>query len=91
MHIIDVGQTVAIGKSNGAYTEQQWPARNILTPHPEERDVYYWGVASAIGHYFFMKWLDNNYKDAKYIRKFELFLKVSTITSNHAIGIKISL
>lgn len=86
LHAIDVAQTARIKD----YTHlKESHIHTIVGRQPEERDVYAWGLSMAIGHYFVMKWVDENTKYGQFLRGVEIGYKFSAVSHNHQMGIRI--
>ena len=88
MHLIDIGQTASAG-SDPRYVEDSKHNFFLLDDHPSEESVYWWGLSSAIAHYFAFKWLDNNTEWGPALRRVEFGYKLGVIANNHSIGVRI--
>lgn len=86
MHAVDVMQTLKIKETPGL---EESAIHKIIQRQPDDDNVYAWGVASAIGHYYLFKWLDNNTKYGQTFRKIEIGFKFGAISKNHQMGIRI--
>tara|TARA_R100000657_G_scaffold17477_1_gene15141 strand:- start:534 stop:917 length:384 start_codon:yes stop_codon:yes gene_type:complete len=87
MHVIDVMQTLEIqDHEHLEESHSHW----IIGRQPDDDNVYAWGIASALAHYFLMKWVDDNTKYGKVIRQIEVGYKFGVIHKNYQAGIRIS-
>lgn len=87
MHVVDVMQTLEIqDHPNLRESHSHW----IIGRQPDDDNVYAWGLASAVTHYYLMKWIDNNTRYGKIIRRVEIGYKAGVIHKNHQLGIRVS-
>ncbi len=87
MHVVDVMQTLEIQDHPEL---KEGMIHKIIGRQPDDDNVYAWGIGSAIGHYYLMRWIDKKTRHSKNIRRFELFLTVGVIAHNHEMGIRVS-
>lgn len=89
MHMIDVMQTIEIAHSD-YHAEGENLTNFLISSHPNDTQVYAWGIGSAVAHYFIFKHIDKHSKYARRIRVIDNFYKLSFIVGNHQAGIRIS-
>jgi len=87
MHVIDVMQTLEIQDHEHL---EEVHMRKVLGRNPDDDNVYAWGIAGAIAHYYLMKWIDENTNYGKALRHIEVGYKFGTISNNHSIGLRVS-
>jgi len=96
MHVIDILQTAnGVAANPGCSEEGNSLTRNLIGIHPEKHEVYKWGFASSILHFFAGKWIDKQFGGSPdhvnlFIRSIDNGLKFSTIHSNHSSGVTTS-
>lgn len=87
MHAVDVMQTLEIQDHPEL---KEGVIHKIIGRQPDDDNVYAWGIASAIGHYYLYRWIDDNTKWGKAARRVDLFFTVGVVAHNHEMGIRVS-